>query len=63
MQQKVPVIPVLVQDAEMPHDDLPDNIRPLARRNVIDLSGPAWRVGVERLFKDLDRVMKSSSGS
>ena len=59
LQQKVPVIPVLVQDAEMPSaEELPENIRTLARRNGIDLSGAAWRAGVERLIKELDRVMK-----
>ena len=60
LEQKVPVIPVLVQDAEMPHaDDLPENIRLLARRNGISLSATRWRTDVERLIKELDRVMKS----
>jgi hypothetical protein len=59
LYQNVPVIPVLVQGAEMPtSEDLPENLRPLARRNGIDLSGAAWRASVERLIKELDRVMK-----
>jgi hypothetical protein len=59
LQQKIPVIPVLVQDAEMPAaDELPENIRPLARRNGISLSAIRWRTDVERLIKELDRVMK-----
>lgn len=59
LQRNIPVIPVLVHDTEMPTaDELPDDIRPLARRNGIDLSGPAWRGGVQRLINELDRVMK-----
>jgi hypothetical protein len=60
LERKIPVIPILVQDAEMPSaDDLPDNLQSLARRNGIDLSGAAWRAGVERLIKELDRVLKA----
>jgi hypothetical protein len=59
LQRHIPVIPVLVHDAEMPSaEELPENIRPLSRRNGIDLSGPAWRGGLDRLIKELDRVMK-----
>ena len=64
LQQKIPVIPVTVQNAAMPHaEDLPDDIRLLARRNGIDLSATRWTTDVERLIKELDRVMKPSSGS
>ena len=64
LERKIPVVPVLVQDAEMPSaDELPENIHRLARRNGIDLSGPAWKAGVERLIAELDRVMKPSSDS
>jgi hypothetical protein len=59
-QQDVPVIPVLIQDLQIPHaDDLPENIRLLARRNGLSLSATRWRTDVERLIKELDRVMKS----
>jgi len=59
LQQKVPVIPVLVQDATMPvGDELPENIRLLARRNGISISASRWRTDVERLIKELDPVMK-----
>jgi hypothetical protein len=64
LQRRIPVIPVLVQDADMPSaDDLPESIRLLARRNGITLTGAAWRAGVDRLIKELDRVMKPSAGS
>jgi hypothetical protein len=59
MQRKIPVIPVTVQNAVMPQaDDLPDDIRLLARRNGIELSATRWATDVERLIKELDRVMK-----
>jgi TIR domain len=59
LQQKIPVIPVTVQNAAMPQaEDLPDDIRLLARRNGIELSATRWRTDVERLIKELDRVMK-----
>jgi hypothetical protein len=59
LQQRIPVIPVTVQNAAMPQaEDLPDNIRALARRNGIELSAIRWRTDVERLIKELDRVMK-----
>jgi hypothetical protein len=66
LRQAIPVIPVLVQGAKMPRaEQLPQNIRALARRNGIDLSGPAWKAGVERLLKELDRrvTRRVSSGS
>jgi hypothetical protein len=59
LQQKIPVLPVTVQNAAMPQsEDLPDDIRPLARRNGIELSAIRWKTDVERLIKELDRVMK-----
>jgi len=59
LQQRIPVIPVTVQNAAMPQaEDLPDDIRLLARRNGIELSATRWKTDVERLIKELDRVMK-----
>jgi hypothetical protein len=59
LKQNVPVIPVLVQNASMPRaTDLPDDIRDLAFYNGIKLAPEFWRAGVERLIKELDRVMK-----
>ena len=60
LQQNVPVIPVVVQNADMPRgDDLPDDIRALARRNGIQLRPEQWKEGVDRLLKELDKVMKA----
>ena len=52
-----------VQNAAMPQaEDLPNDIRRLARRNGIQLDAARWRTDVERLIKELDRVMKPSTG-
>jgi hypothetical protein len=59
LQQKIPVIPVTVQSAAMPQaDDLPEDIRLLSRRNGIQLDATRWHTDVERLLKELDRLMK-----
>jgi TIR domain len=65
LRQGILVIPVLVQGAKMPRaEQLPQSIKALPRRNGIDLSGPAWKAGMERLRKDLDRWMApKGSGS
>jgi hypothetical protein len=58
LQLKVPVIPVLVQNAHMPdREDLPEGIRLLARRNGVSLRHDQWHEGVERLVKDLKAVI------
>jgi hypothetical protein len=63
LKQKVPVIPVLVQNAAMPdREDLPDDIRLLARRNGIALRHDQWREGVDRLLKDLKSVIGHAAG-
>ena len=63
LTQKIPVIPVIVQNAAMPSaDDLPENIRLLDRRNGIQLRPEQWRDGVERLLRELDPVMGKQRG-
>jgi hypothetical protein len=58
LKQNIPVVPVIVQNASMPNpEDLPEDIRLLARRNGIQLRAEQWREGVERLLKELNPVM------
>ena len=50
LERRRELIPVLVEDARMPHPrDLPEEIRPLARKNAIELSDRRWRADVDRL--------------
>jgi hypothetical protein len=49
------VIPVLLGGAEMPAgSDLPEPLRPLRRRNAIELSEARWAFDCERLFAALE---------
>ena len=58
LRLRVPVVPVFVRDAEMPNtDELPEGIRPLTRRNGVDLSAIHWRTDLDRLIKELDSVV------
>jgi pyruvate/2-oxoglutarate dehydrogenase complex dihydrolipoamide acyltransferase (E2) component len=59
LKQKIPVIPVLVQNAAMPlAEELPDDIKVLARRNGIELSHGRWKTDVDRLIDQLHTVVR-----
>ena len=50
--------PVLVQNATMPSEDqLPEDLRPLTRRNAIDLRSNDWTVGVGSLIRFLQNLI------
>jgi hypothetical protein len=56
---QLPLIPIVVDKASMPREaELPPDIRDLAFYNGMQLSSRAMKPGVERLIKELDRVMK-----
>jgi hypothetical protein len=51
-------IPVLVAGARMPNrKDLPQELRPLTRRNALELSELGWRQDVGRLIGTLDELL------
>src|ERR1700691_5092969 len=53
------VIPVLVGEASMPRaDELPDALRPLARRNAVRLTHERFRADVQGLVKALQQALK-----
>jgi hypothetical protein len=52
------VIPVLVNEAAMPREqDLPESLKPFARRNAIRLTHEKFRADVAGLVKALDRAL------
>ena len=51
----VPVVPVLVGNAEMPQgSDLPDELRPLVHRHAVRLRDDSWHQDVDELVRRLD---------
>ena len=58
LRRDVRVIPVLVQGAPMPAEDvLPDDLKPLAYRNAIEVSHSRWDYDVRMLIEALERVL------
>ncbi len=54
----VRVIPVLVEGAEMPgSDQLPDDLKTLARRNAIELTDKRWEFDVSKLVETLNKAL------
>lgn len=54
----VRVIPVLVEGATMPGaDDLPEELKPLARRNAIELTDKRWEFDVSTLVDTLRKAL------
>src|SRR5262245_40885341 len=57
LKREVRVIPVLVQGASMPAEDvLPDDLKPLAYRNAIEVSHSRWDYDVRMLIEALERL-------
>jgi hypothetical protein len=62
LSRDVQVIPVLVGDAVMPSaEELPPDIRPLARRQAVELSDTRWRHDLDRLLRTL-RTLDDTPG-
>lgn len=59
----VTVIPALVDEAQMPKaEQLPEEMRPLARRNALELSDGRWRYDVGRLNDTLEQLLEGLTG-
>jgi hypothetical protein len=59
LKQDKRVIPVLVGDTHMPRpEELPEAIRPLARRNAVRLSHERFRADAQGLIKALQRALE-----
>lgn len=55
------VIPVLVNDAEMPRlEDLPESLRPFARRNAVRLTHDRFKADTQGLVKALGVVVSAA---
>lgn len=58
--KKISVIPILVQDAEMPKaNQLPKDLIHLTRSNALILNDIHWKSGVNKLFEMLEKLQKA----
>ncbi|WP_369162421.1 TIR domain-containing protein [Candidatus Thiodiazotropha sp. LNASS1] len=56
LQRDVKVVPVLVDGAELPGaDELPEELAPLTRRQVIELTETRWDFDVTKLVESIER--------
>ena len=58
LRRDIRVIPVLVQDADMPGEsDLPDDLKKLARRQATEISDTHWDSDTEQLIETLVKLL------
>jgi hypothetical protein len=61
LNRDIPVVPVLVDGAAMPSaDELPDSLRPLARRNAIEVRNTQFHSDGDRLVEKIREVIPKS---
>ena len=59
LKRGVIVIPVLVEDASMPKAvDLPEDLKPLSRRNAFEIRHPRFNDDCERLIAALEQALR-----
>ena len=64
LERNVRVVPVLVDEAELPQrDELPESLRPLVRRQTLRLSHDQFRLESQRLIDDIVRLSPGSSAT
>jgi hypothetical protein len=60
LRRNVLVIPVLIDGARLPDPaNLPEELRPLCRRNVCELTDSRWSYDVGELVKDIEKILRS----
>ena len=58
LERQIPVIPILVSDAQMPSEaDLPEDLKPLARRQALELNNKNYDYGIRDLVKALEKYL------
>ncbi|MEO0816213.1 MAG: toll/interleukin-1 receptor domain-containing protein [Pseudomonadota bacterium] len=54
LRRNIPVVPVLLDGAVMPNEsDLPEDLKPLARRNGVDIDRQSFDIDAERMMEGL----------
>jgi hypothetical protein len=64
LKRNIRVIPALIQNARMPRaEELPEVLKPLTRRNALELSDTHFHRDVDSLIETLDRVLGARPSS
>lgn len=64
LRRDIPVIPVLVHDAKMPHpDQLPEDLQNLAYRNSVEITHARWNSDVHLLTAALAQYVQATDAS
>ena len=63
LERGIPVIPVLVEGTPMPSASaLPDPLKPLAKRNALELSDARWSYDIGRLIQAAEKIAGKTQG-
>ena len=58
LERNVRLIPVLVEGAEMPSaEELPEPLRPLARRQALEITDAGWRSDSDQLLRRIEKII------
>ena len=58
LARDIRVVPVLLDGALMPHEsDLPDNLKPLVRRQAVELTHKQWEASSGELIRTLEHIL------
>lgn len=61
LQRGIRVVPVLLEGAAMPRvDELPEEIKPLARRQAIEVSHKQWEASTGELIRTLEGILANT---
>ncbi len=64
INRNVPTIPILVERTPMPDPSaLPESLRPLTRRNALELENGRWQFDVSRLVSAVEPLVDPSAGA
>lgn len=64
LKREIRVVPVLVGGALMPRaEELPEDIRPLARRQAIEISHKQWESSTAELIRAMETLLTAAAGT
>lgn len=62
LDRRIRVIPVLIDDAEMPaEDDLPEALRSLSRRHAVEVEHSTFHADLDRILISVDKALQAAA--